>query len=181
MRGFTLLEVTISVAILAGIVSIVFGTFGVMGDTFAQESVHASLNAQARQIFDRIGTDLRDAGVNTFSPAAPADSTTLTFRRNISFQNGAITYGDPVTCAFQYAPGETDNGLDDNGDGRVDEGMLVRTEGGAPVELSLDLVENGITFTQNGRVVTVTLSLQRLDWKREPVTYTRQVSFQVRN
>lgn len=180
-RGFTMLEMMIAVAILAVAVPGIYLMFHSSADSYAAGSVQASLNAQVRDFLDRIAVDLSNSGVGTFSPAFPNASTSLTFSRNVGYADGAVLFSDPVTYAFRMAPSETDNGLDDNGDGRVDEGSLERTEDGVTVVVSRDLAKDGITFTQNGNVVTVVLSLQRRDEKGRMAIHTHPVTVQVRN
>ncbi|MBI2901588.1 MAG: prepilin-type N-terminal cleavage/methylation domain-containing protein [Planctomycetes bacterium] len=181
-RAFTLIEVMIATAILAVVVVMVYAMLKSSTDAFAAGGRRAGLNKQARDLLDRLAAEIADAGVSTLQPPFPNGATALTFRRNTGYTGGAITFGAPITYAFAYEPGEYDNGIDDNQDGRVDEGRLVRTENnGDSVILSRDIAEGGITFTQAGNTVRIVLTLELLDERREPVRTTIDTTIQIRN
>lgn len=180
-QGFTLLELMIAIAVLAILGALVFMMLKSMSDSYSTGSLHGGLNSETRDLLDRIAAETADAGITTLVPAFPNGSTTLAFRRNTGYAGGAIVFGAPITYAFVYEPGELNNGIDDNGDGRIDEGRLVRTENGDPVILSRDLAENGITFTQTGNTIRVILTIEKVDEKRQVVRYTRETTIQIRN
>jgi len=179
--GLTLLEVVIASAILAMLTSLLYVTLKSSTDGYTAGSLQAGLNAQSRNLLEDMSWDLADAGVGTLSPAFASGSTTLTFQRNVGYSSGAIAFGSSITYAFAYEPGESDNGLDDNGDGRIDEGRLIRTENGDSVVVSRDLSENGILFTQTGNTVRVQLTLEKPDDRGGVVRYARETTIQVRN
>lgn len=181
-RGLTLIEVTIASAIFSVLAFTLYLMLKTSSDSYASGNLHATLNGQARNILDRLTRELRDSSVVTFKPSFPNGATSLSFQMNSGFSGGKVTYGPAITYAFAYEPGELDNGKDDNNDGRVDEGRIVRTEGGKSVALTRDAQEGGLTFTQAfGNTVTVKVTLERLDEERRRVTYVRETTLQVRN
>ena len=180
-KGFTLVEVSIAVLIFGVLAVTTIALVKTTGDSYADGSLHSYLNTQSRLFLEQVSRELGSAGINTLSPAFPANSTSLTFQMASGYANGQVVYAAPITYAFQYAIGEVDNGIDDNRDGRIDEGQVVRTENGQSVTLSLDLAENGITFTRNSNTVSIVITLERLDDKGNLVTYTRALTVQVRN
>jgi len=182
MAGLTLLEVMIASALLTIIVLVLFSILSSSASTYAWGTVHADLNGQARDLLDRLTRELADSSVSTFAPSFPKDSSTLTFRRTTGYSAGKLTYGPPITYSFVFDPGEADNGIDDNRDGRVDEGRIVRAEGGQSVVLTRNAREGGLSFTQAfGNTVTIRVTLERLDENRKLMTHDRQTTVQVRN
>ncbi len=180
-RGFTLIEVLIAVTIFTVLVSTVYLMMVSTADRYASGSIQAGLNAQARDLLERITLELSDAGISTLNPSIPTGATSLTFQRNVGYMGGVIAYGSAVTYAFVTETGEYVNGADDNGDGRVDEGRLVRTENNAAVTLSRDLAAGGIAFTRSGNSMQIVLVLEKVDERRQVVRSTSTTAIQVRN
>ena len=95
----------------------------------------------------------------------PASGARPTFRFQsadgiLSMNASALT---PIR-EFQFImdPDESDNGLDDNGNGMVDEGRLQLRIGALPVQLVLAGVET-CEFSLSGRVLSIHLSCARRD------------------
>jgi len=140
-RGFTLLEVVLSIGLLAlvmgGVVQVTLNSQGAFRTGMAQ----TRLMQRSRRAVDQIVTELTSAGRGTISPplAAPLGGAQIDFQRNEGWAGGAVQWSPTVRFSFEYVPGEADNGLDDNGNGLVDEGQLVRTldPGGAAQETVL--------------------------------------------
>ena len=57
--------------------------------------------------------------------AAPVSVSSLQFQRGVGVLNGAIDWGDLEQVAFEYGPDEPNDGIDNDGDGFVDEGRIV--------------------------------------------------------
>lgn len=178
-RGLSLIEVTIASVIFmllsASLYLLVDGSLRAQSN----ESVSMSMDGQGREALDQIARSLRDTGLPTLVPAGPVNSPTLAFQRVTNYTGGALVYGGPVTFAFVYDEGESDNGLDDNNDGRIDEGVLAWTrpepyDPPGPVLTTVvtrDLTEGGLQFTQSGSSIIISVTLQRLDPKRiDPAT-----------
>lgn len=180
-RGFTLIEILIAVTIFAVLASTIYLMMASTTNAYASGSIQAGLNAQARDLFERITLELSDAGISTLNPSIPTGATTLTFQRNVGYAGGVISYGPAITYAFVTEPGEYPNGKDDNGNGRIDEGRLIRTENNQSVSLSSDLAAGGIAFTRDGNAIQITLVLEKVDDRRQVVRTTSTTTIQVRN
>jgi hypothetical protein len=119
--------------------------------------------------------------VSTLVPTVPAGATSLTLRRADGYTGGVVTYGLPITYAFTYAPGEVNNGSDDNNDQCVDEGIVTREEGGMVVTLCGDVREGGVSFTRTGGAMEVALTLERVDHRGRRVVRTYRTRVTLRN
>ena len=181
MKGTTLIEIMIVALSIALLLLVLYQTFFAGADYASAETTDASLSGAGRQLMESLLLDLGNAGLATFSPPTPQQSTSVSFRTNVGFANGKILFGDPIRYEFQYAPGEVDNQMDDNGDGRIDEGVLTRTERGDTVILCRDIAENGFSVTQSGSRMEIQLALQKVDAKGRVVNRTRKLAVQVRN
>lgn len=129
-RGFTLLEVVLSlgllVLVMGGVMQVTLTSQGAVRESMAQ----VRLLQRSRRAVDTMVAEVSSAGRGTITPAllAPLGGSTIDFQKSEGYAGGAVQWSPVVRYAFEYAPGEVDNGLDDNGNGLVDEGALVRTE-----------------------------------------------------
>ncbi len=124
--GFTLIEL----GIVSVLFALMFGTLlrlAVDGqEAFEVGLAQNRLDAKARRTIARIADDLRSAEATGLTPAVPSGSDAVLFRQNQGWNAGEIQWGPDVQIAFADAPGEVVNGLDDNGNGLVDDGEVVR-------------------------------------------------------
>jgi hypothetical protein len=188
--GFTLLELLLACVFLGLVGSNVFMAMSSSTRSFKTGSSRADIEHQADQTLDRIALAIMGADKSTlYSPSEfPAAHSQLLFQRSLGYQVLSSTpilseqesiALDPGTsevawrvepgtadekrvlwtrAARQYLAGELPNGLDDNGNGLVD--------------------ERGLSFSINGDLVTIQLSLEKLldDGTRLPYTVQTQVT-----
>jgi hypothetical protein len=128
--GFALIEVAVSL----GIIVLIFGSLVEVNrstlNAYAQTSAETLLQSEARRALDRVSAELENGGLATLQP-----NPVVNWTDNLVFQactgvdplTGAMTYGTPTKIAWVLDPGELMNGIDDNGNGLIDEGELVLT------------------------------------------------------
>lgn len=189
--GLSLVEVLIASGILSVLVTIVYLVLQRSSDTYANESVHLSLDERARETLTEISRDLREAGsatMRTGDPPVPlVDGQPV---EDLRF--GTISGFDPTrrevqfsnTVRYRWRPalGEVVNGLDDNGDGRADEGTVERTDpSGKVTRLCGDVKVQGLKFVYTPHKVAVTLDLERLDLKGTRVQRRATTTVDLRN
>ncbi len=131
-RGFTLIELSISVAILA----LLFGAVGLFqvrsNDATKASMTRAELETRARRTIDRVAEELTGIGQSLAfpDPNTAFGAGTITYQRPTGVTGaGVVTWTAPSRLALELETGEVDNGLDDNQDGLVDERRLVLTRG----------------------------------------------------
>jgi prepilin-type N-terminal cleavage/methylation domain-containing protein len=123
------------------------------------------------------------------APSAPFGASTISFQKNVGYDGFNITWGDPTTIGFDgagavnkiylsrplagvgwtniardvrdYLEGEDANGIDDNGNGLID--------------------EEGLSFELNGSTLTIRLSLEIVDHNGRTHTATEETSVSFRN
>ena len=210
--AYSLVELLVAVTILAMLLGMLSLTGSANSAAFNSGISRAHLESQIESAMQRVGAELRVAGRSSLVPAlAPGQATdSLAYVQALDLQAGQVVWSEPRRLAFEYAPQETNNGTDDDGNGLVDEGRLVLTlDLGTPDERRVvltnwvsELLEgelpNGADDNGNGladergfsveRVADsagdalfVRISLQRRDANGRPVIKTVQVKVRVRN
>ena len=210
--GFTLVELAINLTLL----TVLFGGVGLASfravSLFAEASLVVDLNSRGARACDRIARTLMGTSENDLTPdLTPAGpdvvwSGTIDFRRPVGFTGTDVDWGDPWRLGWERDAGEADNGVDDDGDGLIDEGQVVLTEApGTADERRVVLVRGvaehleGETFDaadENGNglvdeagfsadldqgTLNLRLTLQALDRAGNVVERTQEVSLCLRN
>ncbi len=206
--GFTILELLIAATISAGLIYAIANSTLRASRAYAEGSLRSNLISRAHQVVDRIAAQLEQAGVGTLQPPLLplATSSTLTFQQVVGYGGGAVVWSADNVFAFQLETGEIADGLDNNGDGRIDEGVVVWTQNvGQPNQSSVVLChgvssllqgevanladdngnglidEPGLAFELQGNVLVIRLSLEVPDDDGRLVVKTVQTAVRVRN
>ncbi len=207
--GHTILEVTISAAILA----MIFGTVAFVAksgsDLFTTSVARNDLESRARRALSQIQTELLSSDHSSLDAIAqsPVWSSQLVFDQVTAVSS---THGTPVWTSsmieFRYEQGEPDDGVDNDGDGLVDEGVVVFVKdwNGADeqtIVLCRDVAEMqegedvdgadnndnqltdeaGLSFDLIDGSLVVRLTLQRIDAQGRLVTRSFESSVWLRN
>lgn len=128
--GFTLLEIAITVALLGLVLGGLTGVLDSTGKTYSQGSAQSRVQADTRRAVDRIAAELENCGLSTLTPVPTnVAAIDLVFQGStgVDAATGLITWGNSTRLQLLYEVGEINNGLDDDGDGLVDEGRVVLT------------------------------------------------------
>lgn len=189
--GFTLLEVLIATVVVGLVLGNIVMMMRSSGDAYESESSKAQIELQLDQTLDRIVMALMGASTDSLDPSAsnPAFHDRLEFQQSLGMQNGNLVFGAPERIELQlddgqviwrekpdqpdersvtwsrwvrrFLEGELQNGIDDNGNGLVD--------------------ESGLTFVIERTQVTVMLSMERIDNDGTRTTYSRSAIIHCRN
>jgi len=183
-RGLTLIEVTLAAALVAVVAIKVLGTLDAASENSARDTASAELDAQASHVLRQIGFAIMGSHPDTLVPDADAPETTTSVRYQISLgvEDGDPVWGGPEVIALDvegetvywtdepdlqeqrrivwtrlvspYLEGEIPNGIDDNGNGLIDERGLAFSIEGINVEINLTLTRE----LSDGTVLTRTVS-----------------------
>jgi len=206
--GFSMLELLICV----GLLSLVFGSLGLVSRTtdslYRQTSRSSNLEARCRQTVDHVVDLLATmVGVQSFpDPVAPNWTGTLDFVQATGVVGGALSWGPPLRLVLEMDAGEVEDGIDNDGDGSIDEGRLVLIRNpGAGGELRTILChgvsyyaerevgngaddngngmvdERGFCMERQGDVMRVFLTLEDQDDAGRPVVCSVTTSLRIRN
>ena len=207
-RGFTLVEVAISAAMLA-VILLAVGVV-TLGGHRAYETGRAQdrISMLAQRALDRIADEISmsNAAGLVPNPVAPLGSETLTYRRPTGYAANAVTWGTNNRIALVYTAQDPNDGVDNDGDGFADDGVVVLTRDvGLATEDSTVLVrgvreylegetangaddngnglrdERGLSFVLTGDQLTIRLTLVARDADHAEITRTVSTSIKVRN
>ena len=165
---------------------------------FWTASASASLQENARKALDRMAADLRGTGLSiiTDSLGQPLeegeDYQEIRFRRNPGYRNPDIPWdeGEAIIYRFAYREGEEiNNGTDDDGDGLIDEGVLVRAEDvdfesiddDDYVEMTHNVKEGGLTFTLDGSKIVIWVELEDINYHQRRFEVSDKTTVYLRN
>ncbi|MFI5401376.1 MAG: type II secretion system protein [Planctomycetota bacterium] len=185
-KGFTILELLIAGTIFVIALAVVYGVAAESTDTARVGTNAGTLEGQASRALHRMTGEIVAAGLATLEPPDPQGDSSLTFRASAGSDGGTIRWGprqslslrageviwirdvdDPaqevVLCGAvrPLAEGEKPNGIDDNGNGLVD--------------------EEGLSFELSGRTLTIRLTVERKDRAVGMLTRTVTTSVMLRN
>ena len=154
--GFTMVELAVSVTILGLLLGLV-GMIQMRGNDASDEALaRASTEARVRRALDRVAGLLTGVGRTLLfpDPTTSFGASTATFQHPTGVSNlGLVTWDTPSRIELLLDPREADNGLDDDGDGLVDERRLVWTRNvGAGNQQSTTLC-NGVPELMGGETV----------------------------
>jgi type II secretory pathway pseudopilin PulG len=155
--GFTVVELMIVIALLGAVIGSVLAVMRTSTRAYGVGTTEARLESLAAQTLDQIASRLRASQLGTMAPvvAPPFSTSQITFQPSVGAVAGATSWGPLERIAFQYDPNDPDDGVDNDGDGFVDDGRVVWTQdvGGAN-ERSL-VWANGVSEFQRGETLNI--------------------------
>ena len=211
--GFTILELAIAATIMAVVLG---GTALAMRRGLELNrwmTADGDLNSRSARGLSSISRRLFGAGLETLDPdltTLPGEDTvwseTLDLELGSDWAGGEIQWGEVRRIALEFGRGELDNGVDDNGDGLVDEQMAVLiVNPGEPDQRRAVLVsgvseylegevfnglddngnglvdERGLCFALEGELLTIRLSVERLGPDGRLMVRTQETTIGLRN
>jgi len=189
--GFTALEMSLAIALLAIVAVKAFGALQRVNSATGASTSWVVVEDQARRVLQQIGYAVMGANRETLVPdsEAPLSMEDLTFQVNLGIQDGEVVWGDPEQISLDelrgavfwsdtpgaaqqrrivwtklvapFLEGELPNGMDDNGNGLID--------------------EKGLSFVVDRNAVTIRLTLIDTDKDGNAVTQTVQTTVTCRN
>ena len=202
------MELVIAVGVMFILVGAVVAVGNGNARAYQTGATAAQLEAQVAIAMDRMVADLRMAGRDSLNPdpTPGLGASSLDYLAAVDHTAGETTWTPLRRLALERDPAELDDGLDNNGNGLVDEGRVVLTEDvGGPGERSFVIVrwvselhqgelangaddngngvvdEPGFFLERVGETLVVRLSLQRNDAQGLPLGRSGQTAIRVRN
>jgi len=200
--GFSLVELTIGIALTAAMVLAVVATTSATTRAYEVHRAEQDLTMQAARVLDAVASEFADAELGSLV-TAPSDS--ATYRRCTGWA-GAAQFGEPTRVFFELDDRELADGLDNDGDGLVDEGKVVRIRDvGTPQEMRVVLTHNvaglldgevadgdddndngliderGLAFDVADDVLTIRIGLESLDPRGRRLSAVVETSVRIRN
>ena len=142
--GFTLIELMIS----TGLIGVMLGTglaIVLSGNSAYRATIlRLDADAKARRALERVVSELESArGDLTPDLSGSSGSSVVNFVQLVDVVNGVTVWGNPIRIARVAASEDPDDGIDNDNDGLIDEGLLVLTRDvGLVTERSIVLCTN---------------------------------------
>lgn len=150
--GFSLFEVLISIALVASLLTGVFH-LGSSSQQVADSSAKlAEIQSDLNVALERIRTVVRPAGRSTITPANPSGASQISFQEAIGFANGGIEFGELMQFALRPEAADPVDGMDNDGDGLIDEGELVFISGLGTPEEKQQILCKGVSRLAQGEL-----------------------------
>ncbi len=161
----------VSAAILT-VVMVPFG-FVVLSSSRAFSSLarQSQISSNAAAVADRLVVELSNGRL--LDPANPDQSTYIRFDKIVDVVDGAPVYGDPIQIDLVATESSNTDGVDNDGDGIVDEGGVRIWIDKDPVEttpsigsedevfqISAFVAKDGLQFTQVGTMILIDLTVE---------------------
>jgi hypothetical protein len=206
--GVTLTEVLLVSALVVTMVGAMYGLLRAGTDTYAIGVTRADVENHAHSAVDQVAEALIYSGNTVIQPfaCAPLGTSSITYQECTGYEAGGRLWGDPVEFLLVPDPADPDDGKDNNRNGLVDEGMLIRIvhpAGGPPRKTVLTrwvrkylqgetrngkddngnglVDERGFSLCRTGEVWTVRLTVEQVDDKGRPLTATAETTLRPRN
>ena len=199
--GFTLIEVTIVVAIAVPMLVGISTTTATVNHSVEAHSRAADVMAFSLRMSQRMARLVRPAKLSTLQVPAVAEDvaalrastigewippTDLVWRPGIEFRaaSGLLSMNAALSTErrrmlFAMDPAEAANGIDDDGDGLVDEGMITLDQNLVTLDILRDVED--CSFMIDGRIVHMRLRIVRRGSDRRIYEYSIQKPMYLRN
>jgi hypothetical protein len=115
------------VALLGAVVSSILAVMRTSTRAIGVGTTEARLESLASETLDQIASRLRASQLATMTPtlSAPFSSSQIEFQPSVGSAGGLTLWGPVERISLEYAPGDPNDGVDDDGDGFVDQGRVV--------------------------------------------------------
>jgi type II secretory pathway pseudopilin PulG len=187
-HGFALLEVMFALVCLAGTTVVVVRTMNASTKSAAVSSLRHDLTAGVERNLESIRADFEYGAISTL--ATEVDDAPVPIVDGVTYSNiqcsavtnvtdAGVEYGPPISYGFELAPRELPDGKDNDGDGIIDNGMLVRTD-----DRGRQVMRTGVTrldFVKNADEVSCTITLARSRPGGAVMTRTERIVFKIVN
>ncbi len=157
-RGVSLVEVVFYLSILAVVGIPLLMITVAMSRSSAEGNMFSTMIERNRSMLHRIELEYRNA-LRATTVVAP-DGKSLAFTANAGCDGVGAVAGASIRYEIRLDPKESANGADDNGNGLVDESILVRVDetSGDEVVLMSALDSAKSAFAANGDGIRITLA-----------------------
>lgn len=207
-QGISLIELLVAFTVFFTVAVTISDLLVSTVDAYGHGVRVAALDGDARRALDRMAEELMAARPGTFTPLplAPYGASSITFQKAIGSGSGGAVFGPPMRFELAESPTDVWDGVDNDGDGWIDEADLIQVRNIGTSTESLEVLAHGITslfhgeelnavddngnglideeglsITLEGRVLTLRLSLGGRDPKGRSLVRTVETSVVLRN
>lgn len=190
-RGVSLLELGL-VLLLLVVILVPAAKFSA-DSTSAFSSLSAAMHDTSRAlvVLDRINAELITGNFTTMAPAVPTADEAIEFQKIIDVLYGAPVFGNPIHIDLVPMETNIDDGIDNDGDGLVDEQGVRIWEDRPPASVTpeaedaasvicANVAKGGLLFDRQGAILFVNVTFQEAGTD-PPATFTLRTGVKMRN
>lgn len=170
--GFTLVEMTIAMTVLSILFYALFESMKISDSEYRDQTTQLEVSNGAKKIVQMIADELQNSSLTQITsplPLFPAFANSITFSVNAGYA-GAIIWSAPITYQLTMDEGELQNGIDDNGDGRIDEQLMTRTQNADQIKVAGNIKFQSLQFSlTSNNAVRISVTVEK---PRDSKTYT---------
>jgi hypothetical protein len=204
----TIIDVVIATVLLVMVLAVITSVLGIGVGASKGTKAIGEVEREAFRALDRIANAVGYAGADTVLPdlSPPTGDSTISFQTLTSVAGGAETWGPLVVIEWREDPTDPEDGVDNNGNGIVDEGAVIWTQSPGEMEERISVIvrgvpnlfegelangsddngnglvdERGLSFSLEGSLLTIRLTVMRQGSASEVATRTVETSVTLRN
>jgi len=172
--GMTLLEISLAIAIMTGVVIAVGKNFLDFSRSFSSLTKLMHSETRAEVVMDRLLDELITGSVTSLTPPGPIAAQAVEFRKITGIDgSGNALFSNPFHVELVDVESNTADGIDNDGNGLVDECGVRIWEDFPPYGPSPDasdnpaiicskLTKDGLKFTQQDAVLLIEITVQEV-------------------
>jgi hypothetical protein len=149
----------------------------------------ATVNDAAANSLQRITDELKDSGedldgtphVSSHPPGQTTTASQVIFQRRVAFNGDANDWEASITYRLEPLSGESVDGVDNDGDGLVDEQKLVRVTSSGSIDVAHNVVSLQFTRLPGENVLRIAISVLGKSEDHSVFTVTRNAVVGLRN
>lgn len=177
--GMTLLEILIVLVVLTGVLLPLTQFFLRGTRAFNSLMKTAELTARANVVMERIVAEALAGRFVSLQPPAPVLSDWVRFEKVVDLVDGVPVYGEPVQIDLIPMESSITDGVDNDGDGLVDEGGVRIWSDYAPLGsspgtgdpsaiIATNVAKDGLKFTRAGAILKIELVMASVTERGKP-------------
>lgn len=153
-RGTTIVEMAVTATLTVGLLGALAAITATGYDMFSSSTTPVITDRVANRTLHRLARAVKHAGRTTITPslAQPDGSSTISFRPSTGFVDGAQTFGNTHTIRWEQDPSDPDDGIDNNGNEIIDEGIVVLIRNVGEANESRAVLARGVTEMFHGEI-----------------------------
>ena len=127
-RGVSVVELALAVSLLGAFAGMSLELGLSISDAYRVGARRAEKQDALQRTSAKISELMRGTPLDAVTPAGlllPAHATEIDFAQAVDFVGGAVVWSDPQRLTFESAPGDPADGVDNDGNGLVDDGRVV--------------------------------------------------------
>lgn len=153
--GLSAIELIFAIVIFGLSVAVPVQMTGRLGQAFESGSTIQELDQGGRRTLDRLTERLQGSAAANITPpgmVAPLNTSTIDFQQAIGLAGDDLVWANPERIRFEYSPTDANDGLDNDGNGLIDDGVIVWIQNADMADESRTVLCRGVMENLEGEI-----------------------------